>query len=105
MTEIVNYTDCWYQVKYTYEIQEESVYVLNFEAYKIKSMTEFNGNDIPEELEEIKAVEGYLKWDGCMEVKFQEGGYEHFCGLHIANQLGELFKEIYKKGSDLGMDL
>lgn len=42
-------------------------------------------------------VEGWVKWDGCMNWRAGEGGsYEHFCGPEEAVALGEAFAAAWR---------
>lgn len=96
MKEIVNYIDIWYQV--TYERGEDTY--LRFIANKILSMQ--GNSDIPLEIEEVPCLDGYVKFDGCMNVLFEKG-LAHFCGRYQTQQYGELFNKIYDKAIELGM--
>lgn len=101
ITEIINYTDIWYQVTYTWDTEISS---LHFVAYRINSMKEDNnGVETPCEISDSKTLDGYVKYDGCMNVQLEDG-YAHFCGRYQSNQYGELFNKIYDKAKSIGLD-
>lgn len=39
--------------------------------------------------------DGYLKWDGCLNIRFCDGGYEHFCNELEAGIILKVIKHIY----------
>ena len=98
--EIINYNDIWYQVHYKWEANKS---FLEFVAYKIESMIEKEGNDIPYEVSKDESLNGDIKFDGCMNV-IMEKGYAHFCGRSQSNQYGKLFDKIYDKAKEIGCD-
>ena len=48
-------------------------------------------------------LQGSIKWDGCSDIHFypQDEGYNHFCGMRDAKQLGLLLESIYKNSAKL----
>ena len=81
---VEDYPDLWYRVQY--KIHDAHI---DFEAWKIESQSD-NGEGI--RIDYNKSVEGFIKWDGCMEVTHKE----HYCGLDYADQYLGIIKEIYK---------
>lgn len=58
--------------------------------------------ELYEERGEVKTndvAEGYLKWDGCLNITFcGERNYFHFCGPEEDPLLGRIIKAIYSLG-------
>ena len=49
-------------------------------------------------------VTGFIKWDGCSEWHFDEGGY-HACGLEQAERVGRIARVLYQEaGNIMGPD-
>ena len=40
-------------------------------------------------------MQGYIKWDGCVNVLFQEG-YVHFCSASSAARVGLILAKVYE---------
>ena len=95
-------TDIWYRV--IYKLDESVSSNLYFTAYKAKEMSiDKDGNDIITEVDTDKSLDGWVKFDGCMNVEF-ESGIAHFCGRYYTKQFGLLFDKIYDKAQELGLD-
>ena len=94
--ETITYPDIWYQVAYTWEPAETLLY---FKATKIRAMDEENLSN--SELEDEISADGYVKFDGCMNVKLDQG-YAHFCGRYQTKQYAQLFDKIYDKALEIG---
>jgi hypothetical protein len=77
--EIIYYEDS----RFTVEYEIENHYI-KFYAMKDECSTD------------ISEVEGYLKWDGCMNVTCNS----HYCGLSFAKEYLTLITTIYQKGID-----
>lgn len=81
------YSEFWYKLEY----QVDETRVL-FKAWKITGLDE--GDLINSDIEDEHTIDGYIKWDGCMEFHQKE----HYCGIHHAKQTLGLIEEIYKIG-------
>jgi hypothetical protein len=66
---------------------------LNFKVVE----TIVDGIDGGSEISESRA-EGYLKWDGCLNIDFDGSRCLHFCGPEEKPLLGRLVEAIYKLG-------
>ena len=103
MEQKVAYEDIWFQVDYSWDNSEEFD-GLYFTATKILSIVLSGENeDDKNGLETEPMLVGHIKWDGCMNVKMQEG-YVHFCDRDIAGQYGELFNKLYDKAVEVGCE-
>ena len=40
-------------------------------------------------------VSGYIKWDGCANLQFEDKGYLHFCSKEEAENVGKMFGRLY----------
>lgn len=46
---------------------------------------------------------GYIKWDGCSNIKFADG-HHHFCGKNDVAQFGEMLAAMYEMAVEWGCD-
>lgn len=65
---------------------------LNFE---VTDPTRGNEGDEPEDV-----AEGYLKWDGCLNITFDSHCF-HFCGPEEKPIIGRLIEAIYNLGPEI----
>lgn len=75
------YDDIFWVVDYTY-CKEDHPGLIEFECFEI------HGGDI----DTRSSIKGSIKFDGCVNFTHDD----HYCGIHRAEQVLELFKEIYK---------
>ena len=97
MTEKLVYADIYYQVEYAWK-EGDGFCGLNFVAKQIRTLTM---DDEVDELDEGEVLNGFIRFDGCMNVLLQEG-YSHFCGRKQTTQYAELFNRIYDKALEVG---
>lgn len=72
---------------------------VQFSALKIEQ-TEMDGTPIDPEL----YMEGWVRWDGCMNFMHDQGVYGHFCNVeHVENHC-KLFKYIYREAGQMFME-
>jgi hypothetical protein len=91
MKEQIIYPDLFYVL----EIEKEESEI-SFISYRIQSLKMDNTVD---EIE--KEFEGFIKWDGCMEVR----GSSHFCCLEHFTNYVQVLRNIYKIAIDYGFDI
>lgn len=107
MTETLLFPDIGYQIKFTWEFDENNeFYFIEFVATEYSIVTTQINNGpivISTEVDEHPTLDGSLKWDGCMNFQVKEG-FDHICRLQHALNFAELFRLIYAQGEKLGFD-
>lgn len=96
--ETIVYSDIFYLVVYTYE---EGVRGLKFTAQRIRTLLFDNSID---ELDEGNVLDGYVKFDGCINTLLEEG-YAHYCGMRGITEYFELIIRICNKARELGCNI
>ena len=95
--------DLDYMVEYIPTINDdESCHWVDLHVYELENMSEpiQKGTDWIYDIEWTKetVLDGWVKWDGCME--FSTEGI-HLCGFDGVIKLKKLFEKIYKQVAEL----
>lgn len=80
------YPSAWFKV----EFENDGEGRIEFKAFKITSLNEDSPSD--SKINNIPSIEGVIKFDDCIDFKQDD----HYCGLHHAEQVYELMRELYK---------
>lgn len=64
-------------------------------SHSLDFKIELNHISAPEELD------GFLKWDGCLNIRHSEDGYMHFCGPEKEPLLAKALRAVYDLGSKM----
>lgn len=69
-------------------------HVFEFELLEI-SAWEMDEENTPFINEGSEPTAGFIKWDGCSNILFEQGSYTHFCGIDDVRRFYQALTEIY----------
>jgi len=108
-TYIIKHDQSGFSIRFSWELSE-SIYWVNFKAvesfFDDKEFMSYNDSlnlpgteDFDKAYEENKFFDGFIKWDGCMEI---HGLNYHFCGY--GDILQRAVKLIYHTAAEIMQD-